>query len=321
MKDHSFIGAKNFIANFLRRVRCTSFPVVVASSIGRIELRAALLLFATLAGVISHSFNTHAQSKFFSTPSRGGAEGARAQAQLTAIQNESMRTNACTVIGRIYAPTHPNRDTNDCIPHFTLNPTTGAATFTNGVTVNSGGAAVTGDSTFNNNLTVGGRVTANQLFVGSGNIGSVPTCSSAQQLQWTGSAWSCVSTTVASPSGMVAAFSLATCPGGWSPLELARGRFIVGAGSLGADSYGLGATGGSARHTLTVAEMPSHSHLETNSNIGTLTLASDDVFGHPHNGTTMEYVSNHNSWTSATGGGQPHENRPPYLALLYCIKS
>lgn len=156
------------------------------------------------------------QDKWMVTPSRGGAEGARAQAQLTTIQNESMRMNACTVTGRIYAPTHPNRDANDCIPHLTLNPTTGSATFTNGVTVNSGGVTVTGNSAFNNNLTVGGpttvnntlnvtgtstfgnnmtvtgRVTTNQLFVGSGNVGSIPSCTSAQKLQWSGTAWSCV---------------------------------------------------------------------------------------------------------------------------------
>jgi hypothetical protein len=35
-------------------------------------------------------------------------------------------------------------------------------------------------------------VTANQLFVGSGNVGSIPTCTSAQKLQWNGTAWTCV---------------------------------------------------------------------------------------------------------------------------------
>jgi cytoskeletal protein CcmA (bactofilin family) len=156
------------------------------------------------------------QSKFFSSSSRGGAEGAKQNAQVTTLQGENERMNTCTALGRVYAPTHPNRDANDCIPHLTLNPTTGAATFTNGVTVNSGGTTVTGNSTFNNNLTVGGattvnntlnvtgtstfgnnmtvngRVTANQLFVGSGNVGSIPTCTSAQKLQWSGTAWTCV---------------------------------------------------------------------------------------------------------------------------------
>lgn len=171
-------------------------------------LSAALMLFGAI--------DVDAQSKFFSTSSRGGAEGAKQNAQLTTLQTENERMNACTASGRIYAPTHPNRDANDCIPHLALDPTSGAATFTNSVTINSGGANITGNSTFNNALTVGGattvnntlnvtgtstfgnnmtvngRVTANQLFVGSGNVGSIPTCTSAQKLQWNGTAWSCV---------------------------------------------------------------------------------------------------------------------------------
>lgn len=137
-----------------------------------------------------------AQSKFFSTPGRG-AEGAKQNAQVTTLQGENERMNACTVQGRIYAPTHPNRDSDDCIPHLTLNPSTGAATFTNDVTVQGSAAFnttlnVVGTSTFGNNMTVDGRVTAGQLFVGSGNVGNIPTCSSAQKLQWNGVEWGCV---------------------------------------------------------------------------------------------------------------------------------
>lgn len=200
-----------------------------------------LLLFIALLCTASAA-NVMAQSKFFSTPSRGGAEGARQNAQLTTLQGENERMNACTAAGRVYAPTHPNRDANSCIPHLTLNPTNGQATFTNRVNVNSGGVNVTGASTFNNGITVGAgglsvtgnstfnnritigagglnvtgnttlnnnlavtgtstfssnmnvnaRVTANQLYVGSGNVGNIPTCTSSQKLQWSGTAWTCV---------------------------------------------------------------------------------------------------------------------------------
>jgi len=165
---------------------------------------------------------TLAQGKFFSTPGRG-AEGAKQNAQVTTLQGENERMNACTAAGRIYAPTHPNKDANDCIPHLLLNPNSGQATFTNRVNVNSGGVSITGASTFNNGVTVGaggmsvtgnatlnnnlavtgtsvfggnttvnGRVTANQLYVGGGNVGSIPSCASAQKLQWNGTAWTCV---------------------------------------------------------------------------------------------------------------------------------
>lgn len=53
-----------------------------------------------------------------------------------------------------------------------------------------------------------------------------------------------------------------------------QGRFLVGAGSLGGDSYTVGQTGGSTLKTLTTTELPTHSHT-----IGT-------GGSHEHNGTT-----------------------------------
>lgn len=39
-----------------------------------------------------------------------------------------------------------------------------------------------------------------------------------------------------------------------------RGRLPVGAGTLGADAYAVGATGGAASRALTTAQMPAHDH-------------------------------------------------------------
>ena len=55
-----------------------------------------------------------AQDKFFSTPARGGAEGARQNAQLNTLQGELERMNTCTSAGLIFAPTHPSADENGC---------------------------------------------------------------------------------------------------------------------------------------------------------------------------------------------------------------
>lgn len=103
------------------------------------------------------------------------------------------------------------------------------------------------------------------------------------------------------PSG----FSLCNGQNGTPDL---RDRFLVGAGS----SYSLGATGGEAKHTLTIAVMPSHNH---------------KVIGYsehsPGTGKAGEIGSKSDGsyfFTENTGGNQPHENRPPYYALYYIMK-
>ena len=84
--------------------------------------------------------------------------------------------------------------------------------------------------------------------------------------------------------------------------ERIQDRFLIGAGG----SYSLGATGGSATHTLTVNEMPSHTHdlvvhgYEASGGLGSGKRVT--------NGTMTKT-------TTATGGGQAHNNMPPYLAV------
>jgi len=88
------------------------------------------------------------------------------------------------------------------------------------------------------------------------------------------------------------------------------GKVAVGPGStIGA---ALGGTGGEATHTLTIPEMPSHTHT-----ISELQLnAYNSPYILPQNipnsfGTTT---------TNATGGGGAHNNVQPYLCLNYIIK-
>jgi microcystin-dependent protein len=63
--------------------------------------------------------------------------------------------------------------------------------------------------------------------------------------------------------------------GTWS--QIAQGRALIGAGTLGADTYAAGDVGGSARVTLTTAEIPSHAH-------GGAT--GTNSVDHTHSGTT-----------------------------------
>ena len=110
------------------------------------------------------------------------------------------------------------------------------------------------------------------------------------------------------PPGAVMAFNLASCPSGWSAYTAGVNRMIVGSGS----SYSLGATGGAATHVLTVNEMPAHTH--------GLAYAWVVPGGSSSAAGSAGPTKDHDI-TSSVGGGQPHNNMPPYVALLYCQKN
>lgn len=128
------------------------------------------------------------------------------------------------------------------------------------------------------------------------------------------------------------------CDGTNSTPDL-RDRFVVGAGS----TYAVGATGGAASVTLTEANMPAHSHTATVTDGGHSHTTSGRLVD-SYDGGSDDYVmadltttgstddtqqtSTTNSATtgisvaiSSTGSGSAHENRPPYYALCYIMKS
>jgi microcystin-dependent protein len=95
-----------------------------------------------------------------------------------------------------------------------------------------------------------------------------------------------------------------------------EGRFPLGAKPIpvpqGETIFPLNSTGGEEKHILTVAEMPSHSHgieyregSESGSNNNYSDLGDTGV----------------NDSTQNTGGGQAHNNMPPYLAIHFIIKA
>ena len=88
--------------------------------------------------------------------------------------------------------------------------------------------------------------------------------------------------------------------------ERLKDRFLLAAG----DSYAAGSTGGEAEHTLTVDEMPSHGHKYDKlwtENPGNNQLASGSA------GYSLKFSKNTTS--GLTGGDEPHNNMPPYLAV------
>ena len=113
-----------------------------------------------------------------------------------------------------------------------------------------------------------------------------------------------------------------------------RDRFIVGAGS----TYSVGATGGSTTHTLTTAEMPSHTHNATSvvtdpghfhTVYGQLTNASAGSNNRGLASSTSNDVTSASKTTGitvattndATGSGTAFNILNPYYALAYVMKS
>ena len=131
------------------------------------------------------------------------------------------------------------------------------------------------------------------------------------------------SVTAAIPSGGIIIWSGASnaIPSGWYLCNGSNGtpdlrnRFIVGAGS----GYSVGNTGGADSVTLTTTQIPSHDHnvdvlAEFASTHGTWQVGGG--YRQVHTGGTHRKPI-----TSDTGGGGSHENRPPYYALCYIMKS
>ena len=90
-----------------------------------------------------------------------------------------------------------------------------------------------------------------------------------------------------------------------------RGRVIAGQQSNQAEFADLGQSGGEIEHTLTVGEMPAHSHSE---GTAMATLINGGVEA-PAPASLPAFGS-----TGSTGGGGSHNNLQPYLVLQFGIK-
>lgn len=82
------------------------------------------------------------------------------------------------------------------------------------------------------------------------------------------------------------------------------GRFLLGI----SESHAVGSTGGEERHTLTTSEIPAHTH----------TIRWGYGAG-PRDSTRVRVDTNspESDWagTGSAGGGQSHNNMPPYITV------
>lgn len=88
-----------------------------------------------------------------------------------------------------------------------------------------------------------------------------------------------------------------------------RNLFLVGAGL----DYSLGDTGGNAEVTLTTDEIPSHTH---GYSTPTFNIDVESVGVPDPTGVGNPMLAD---ITTPTVVGQPHENRPPYYAVVYAV--
>lgn len=151
------------------------------------------------------------------------------------------------------------------------------------------------------------------ILLGQGDGGSIPR---GLICMWSGSSSNI-------PNGW------ALCDGSNNTPDL-RDKFVLGAGN----NYAVGAIGGEKKVTLTIAQMPSHSH-DIGNHTHDIIQYSDYRSG--TNGISLEYASRYagsaktlpgleagsmsgDTTTSTVGKGNSHNNMPPYYALCFIMK-
>ena len=87
------------------------------------------------------------------------------------------------------------------------------------------------------------------------------------------------------------------------------GKVPVGVDESDVDFSTVEQIGGEKTHTLTIEEIPEHSHSLYREGYWAFGV-NDSMLG---NGKSGSWAHNTNEDTSKTGGGKPHNNMPPYI--------
>jgi microcystin-dependent protein len=204
-----------------------------------------------------------------------------------------------------------------------------------------GSVTASGSISATANVTAGGNITASGNLSGNSvnGFGTVPL---GGIIMWSG--------------------SLDQLPAGWALCDGStknsrvtpdlRGRFIVGAGSNaagGLTSRSVGATGGNEQSTLTVAQLPSHTHRVTgttstagghthtvskaplddrnftdsnnNQTLGVVGDATSTVVQRTMNtGSAGDHTHTFDVTSASTGSNEAFSNMPPFYALAFIMR-
>lgn len=218
-------------------------------------------------------------------------------------------------------------------------------TGTTRITINSVGNVGVGSAASSMTMNVGGAIKLGSMTAcGATEEGSQRYNSSLKIMEFcNGTSWQAIGGTTI-PSGAVMAFDLASCPSGWTTFAGAAGRVIVGVGNNGETNYALNNSGGAENISLTVAQMPAHTHT-----IDPPSTATSSSGAHVHTVTRLSHPSRSLSTPGGSGGaietdsssdgahthtldiapftsgsngsGSAVNVRQPYRALLYCEKN
>jgi hypothetical protein len=176
---------------------------------------------------------------------------------------------------------------------------------------------VYGDCEFDKDVTINGQLKYDELSLVRLTVTDKITAGIVTATTYYGDG-SNITGIVSIPAGVIVMWSgsIASIPSGWvicngsNETPDLRDKFIVGAGN----NYSVGDTGGADSVTLTTDQIPSHSHVYSR--------AASPGGGQDQAGSGSGDAVNHsNQNTTSTGGGQAHENRPPYYALAYIMKT
>ena len=177
---------------------------------------------------------------------------------------------------------------------------------------------VTGNLAGNVNGNVTGQVSdiSNHSIDGLSDVDTTTEApTTGQSLQWTGSKWAPAPVDTGVPSGTKQLFVQTSAPTGWTKDTTHNNkalRVVSGtAGSGGSDAFTttFGSSKTTASHTLTIAEMPSHSH--------SYTIRSNGTSDGPYSASTNLPSDSRTRSTNSEGGGQGHSHNLSGFDLQY----